>query len=335
MNPSVISRFFDVTRDVLQLFRRQGESVRSLNQNSPTVSFHSPHHPAQGEELSDNILLLNGSGEPIPAFPDVDFPGIACIGLVQEESVSSLRAKASNLERTVPLSHKRWAHVSKLHFVFPDLSGGQGLVVAHAEGCHYQATYAQFKEAVSSFQGKIAVHIYLPGDCISNNFCKVDNDCRLARSIPWQELVALSLKESSNDSGLHQQFVSIDKGFTSSVSTSRRNSHDGIAEPHFKEGSNHPAIVKTSKILSDYVKQCGVLPWLPPTAKPFNYDKPDDPMQQYAQRIGDGVIFTGFHFGMTTSEKLLGCHTDKEQPSFDKMPHHALLASLSIGAMMG
>ena len=172
MNPSVMSRFFDITRNVLQLFRRQEEYVRSLNENSPTVSFHSPHHPAPGEELCDNILLLNGSGEPIPAFADVNFSGIACIGLVQEESVSSLHVKASNLEKDVPLSHKRWAHVSKLHFVFPNLSSGQGMVVAHAEGCHYQATYAQFKEAVSSFQGTIAVHIYLPGDSISKIFVK-------------------------------------------------------------------------------------------------------------------------------------------------------------------
>jgi hypothetical protein len=101
--------------------------------------------------------------------------------------------------------------------------------------------------------------------------------------------------------------------------------------PALKAQTNHHAVVKAARLLSDYTKQLN-LDFVEEGSCAFDYNVPDHPMQRYARQVHHDIIFTAFHFGITDPEHMLCCHTDKHQPK--EPSNHAIIVGLSCGVVV-
>ena len=213
------------------------------------------------------------------------------------------------------LNAHRWSEaVKSVHVVFP--SEKQAYNVRHARHPHYQCLFSSFLEFISKpLHGDFELRICWPNEDHHSDEISIHNGLAASKfvdAIDWSAIGQRIITDSRVDrsaGGAARQSPgnSVDYGYTTSQSTSRKNSESGHAKPAMKNNTRLPEIKRAFVTISDLAQD--FRPRWRPGGDPFEY-MDETTRFEFAQAIHERNFLESLHPAVTTIDRQCGCHND-------------------------
>ena len=190
------------------------------------------------EDDTTSLDETSMGGVECTGFDDISRDGLASIGFIYEEPMSSYWKMKPRLDGLGAFSYERWTEMCCIHFILPNMTTtGQATTAKQANLPHYQTSLEHITSQVQAFRetgGQIEFNIYQPDRDYSNNFMHVTNSgLPEIQTIDWKSISALAYKATKSDNKRQHKFK--DFGTTGGQCTTRVGSQCGVGIPRKKE----------------------------------------------------------------------------------------------------
>ena len=236
-------------------------------------------------------------------------------------------------------------YIARVHCVFPNAEG-QAYIVSRLDTTHYQGYFCNFVDTVAQYTGACEFLIYNPQINYSNDYLVLLNtseslDAFLC-AVPWDEVRQLladkhassptkarkKMATSSPSEKRQEHGGSLDFGFTSCKSTSRKNSLTGVAVPVEKPGIT-TGIIQCMVVASNLVRETK-LPWC--DAPCIDNDCPDLRHNRFAGTFDLQNLMEAIRIHVSGPGSLCLAHSDIQNSKKGPM---AITVGLSKGFLDG
>jgi hypothetical protein len=257
--------------------------------------------------------------------------------------------KSQKLDKLGAFAIERWSHIARVHCVFPQCKG-QAYFVSRLDTTHYQDFFCNFVSKVAQYRGNCQFSIYYPQSDYSNSYLVLLNTQKSLQpflsAVPWDEVQGLLATKVASHRGYvsspsksrkttlasrpsekrQEQGGSLDFGFTSCQSVSRKKSTTGVSVPCEKQNMTQ-GVIQCMVVASDMVRATK-LPWC--DAPCIDKDHPVLRQQRFAGTFDPSNLMEAIRLHVSGPGSLCRAHSDQQNSKKESM---AVTVGLSKGVV--